>query len=60
MLTVMKRRGYQKPAWFTAQEFAGSVPDSQELDSFTAAYYAVRFGGDREASREMATALKRL
>jgi transglutaminase-like putative cysteine protease len=62
MLQMMKRRGYQKPVWFTPQEFAASVPTGQEdtLERFTAAYYAVRFGGDSAASKEMSAALERL
>ncbi len=62
MLDMMKRRGYQKPGWFTAQEFAGSVRAdvTEELDRFTAAYYSVRFGGNSEDSRAMAAILERL
>ncbi len=74
MLDLMRRRGYQKPGWFTAQEFAASVRDTgirepgnpesatriEELERFTAAYNALRFGGNRESSREMAAALQRL
>jgi transglutaminase-like putative cysteine protease len=60
MLMIMKRRGYLKPSWFTAQEFASSVRENKELDPFTAAYYAVRFGGNSSASRDMAKALERL
>ncbi len=60
MLKVMKQRGYQKPLWFTPQEFAASVEGEEALEPFTAAYYAVRFGGQTGASREMATALDHL
>ncbi len=56
MLETLKPQGYQKPAWFTADEFAVSV-HAEELDRFTAAYYAVRFGGDSGAAREMVGAL---
>ncbi len=60
MLKVMRRRGYQKPGWFTAEEFATGVRESEELPSFTAAYYAVRFGGDTGAAKDMADSLDRL
>jgi transglutaminase-like putative cysteine protease len=62
MLRMMKRRGYQKPPWLTPQEFAASIPPAagEDLDRFTAAYYALRFGGDRAASRDMSEALERL
>jgi transglutaminase-like putative cysteine protease len=62
LLEIMKRRGYQKPAWFTAQEFARSVrtEEFEELDRFTKAYYSVRFGGNAEHSRDMAALLERL
>jgi len=62
MLVLMKRRGFQKPAWFTPQEFANSVPPAAgaDLTGFTDAYYAVRFGGDREAARKMLEELDKL
>jgi transglutaminase-like putative cysteine protease len=62
MLALMKRRGFQKPAWFTPQEFANSVPTEAgaDLEQFTAAYYAVRFGGNPEASRKMVESLEKL
>jgi hypothetical protein len=58
----MKRRGFQKPAWFTPQEFADSVPSAAgaDLDQFTAAYYALRFGGKPEAARKMVDELDKL
>lgn len=62
MLLTMKRRGFQKPAWFTPQEFADSVPSAAgaDLDQFTAAYYALRFGGKPEAARKMVDELDKL
>ncbi len=48
MLRAAKRRGYQKPPWFTAAEFAGSLPNDAfggAVNEFTVAYNALRFGG---------------
>ena len=48
MLRILKRRGFQKPAWFTPAEFAGSLPPGPvgaAVGEFTAAYNAMRFGG---------------
>ena len=55
MLHILKRRGYQKPPWFTPAEFAASLPRTQLGDSvgeFTATYNALRFGGHVEAASE--------
>jgi hypothetical protein len=48
MLRILKRRGFQKPAWFTPAEFANSLPPGPvgaAVGEFTAAYNAMRFGG---------------
>jgi hypothetical protein len=48
MLHILKRRGFQKPAWFTPAEFASSLPAGPvgaTVGEFTAAYNAMRFGG---------------
>ena len=53
MLRILKRRGYQKPAWFTPAEFAASLPHTrlgEAAGEFTAAYNAWRFGGHAEAA----------
>jgi transglutaminase-like putative cysteine protease len=62
MLHAMKQRGYQKPGWFTPQEFASSIPQpaGDDVERFTASYYAVRFGGDGAAARDMSAALEKL
>ncbi len=62
MLHTMKQRGYQKPGWFTPQEFASSIPHpvGDDVERFTASYYAVRFGGDGAAARDMSAALEKL
>jgi len=46
MLELLKRRGYQKPAWFTPHEFAASLPRTElgmTVEQFTEAYNALRF-----------------
>jgi len=46
MLDLLKRRGYQKPAWFTPTEFARSLPSGQlgtAVTEFTGQYNALRF-----------------
>ncbi|MFN7998030.1 MAG: transglutaminaseTgpA domain-containing protein [Bryobacteraceae bacterium] len=63
MLKLLKRRGYQKPAWFTPHEFASSLPQSQLgslVMQFTAAYNALRFGGDAEAAPQLSALLVEL
>jgi hypothetical protein len=48
MLHVLKRQGFQKPAWFTPVEFAESLPRgamAAAVAEFTAAYNDLRFGG---------------
>jgi transglutaminase-like putative cysteine protease len=52
MLRMMKKRGYEKPAWFTPREFAATVRQSA-LDEFTEAYNALRYGGDTNAAERM-------
>jgi hypothetical protein len=63
MLELLRRRGYHKPAWFTASEFAASLPVS-DLGSlvaeFTAAYQAVRFGGRVESAPRLSSLLEEL
>jgi hypothetical protein len=47
MLELLKRRGYEKPAWFTPTEFAQSLPPGQmgtAVTEFTVKYNALRFG----------------
>ncbi len=47
MLHILKRRGFQKPVWFTPAEFAASLAGShfeRTVAEFTATYNALRFG----------------
>jgi protein-glutamine gamma-glutamyltransferase len=63
MLAMVKRRGYQKPPWFTPAEFAASLPDGafgRAVGEFTTVYNAVRFGGRTQAAQRLSTLLDRL
>jgi hypothetical protein len=63
MLHVLKRHGYQKPAWFTPVEFAASLaasPFGGSVAEFTAAYNALRFGGRIDAAPRLSTLLDEL
>ena len=63
MLKLLKRRGYEKPAWFTPHEFARSLPPSEMgtlVEQFTAAYNALRFGGRADAAPRMSALLEEL
>jgi transglutaminase-like putative cysteine protease len=63
MLQVLKRRGYQKPPWFTPLEFAASLPRTplgSTAGEFTAAYNAWRFGGRRELAPRLTALLEEL
>jgi protein-glutamine gamma-glutamyltransferase len=54
MLRLARRRGYQKPPWFTPAEFASSLPPDAfggAVGEFTAAYNALRFGRRSEGPR---------
>ena len=60
MLQILKRRGYQKPAWFTPVEFAASLPRTQlgtAVIEFTATYNALRFGGHTEVAPRLSALL---
>jgi hypothetical protein len=61
MLEALKRRGYQKPAWFTPAEFAAPLPPAaagEAVREFTAAYNALRFGGRGEAAPRLSDLLE--
>jgi transglutaminase-like putative cysteine protease len=63
MLKVMKRRGYQKPPWFTPAEFAATLPLSDvasAVEEFTNGYQALRFGGDLAAAQRLGVLLGQL
>ncbi len=61
MLRLAQRRGYQKPPWFTPAEFASSIPREAfggAMSEFTAAYNALRFGGQAESARRLSDLLE--
>ena len=63
MLHILKRRGYQKPPWFTPAEFAASLPRTPLGDSvgeFTDAYNALRFGGHAGTAPRLSILLDRM
>lgn len=63
MLHVLKRHGYQKPAWFTPAEFARSLAGThlgRPVEDFTTAYNALRFGGRTEAAPRLSILLDEL
>jgi transglutaminase-like putative cysteine protease len=63
MLELLKRRGYQKPAWFTPHEFAASLPRTEMgllVGQFTEAYNALRFGGRVAVAPQLSHLLERL
>ncbi|HOK45652.1 MAG TPA: DUF4129 domain-containing protein, partial [Bryobacteraceae bacterium] len=63
LLALLKRKGYQKPAWITPLEFARLLPPSETatlVASFTAAYNDLRFGGNPAAASRMVEALDAL
>lgn len=63
MLQILKRRGYQKPPWFTPAEFAASLPQNplgHAVGEFTETYNALRFGGHTEAAPKLSILLDRM
>lgn len=63
MLAILKRRGYQKPAWFTPAEFAASLagsPLAGAVGEFTVAYNALRFGGRTDVAPRLSVLLDEL
>ena len=63
MLSILERRGYRKPSWFTPDEFAASLPPGAlalAVAEFTAAYNALRFGRRAPLRPRMASLLEEL
>lgn len=60
MLDLLKRRGYERPAWFTPAEFAASLPRNglqEAVSAFTKSYNELRFGGVTEAAPRLSALL---
>ncbi len=63
MLAILRRRGYEKPAWLTPAEFARVLPASptaEVVHRLTSAYNELRFGGRSEAGVRMIELLREL
>ncbi|HEV3331775.1 MAG TPA: DUF3488 and transglutaminase-like domain-containing protein [Bryobacteraceae bacterium] len=63
MLDILRRRGYQKPEWFTPAEFAASLPSNGiglTVTEFTATYNQWRFGGRMDVAPRLSQLLDRL
>jgi transglutaminase-like putative cysteine protease len=63
MLRLLKRRGFEKPAWITPAEFASMLPSSPAsalVASFTTAYNGLRFGSDPGAAGRMMSLLEQI
>ena len=63
MLQVLKRRGYEKPAWFTPAEFAAALPATSlgtAVGEFTWKYNQWRFGCRTELSQRLSELLDEL
>ena len=63
MLRVLEKRGYERPAWITPNEFARGLPATEVaplVDDLTEAYQQLRYGGRREAGPRMLRLLEQL
>ena len=63
MLQILRRRGFQKPLWFTPTEFAASLPASAlgaRVLQFTGTYNELRFGGRTEVAPQLSALLDEL
>ena len=60
MLDRLARRGFQKPGWFTPNEFARHLPVAEKarVAEFTEVYNAIRYGGDAAATAHLAAMLR--
>lgn len=63
MLQLLRKAGYEKPAWLTPAEFATLLPASdlsRLVQQFTAAYQDLRYSGDGNAGVKMLALLHEL
>lgn len=63
MLKILERKGIEKPAWVTANEFVRLMPASELtpiIEDLTILYHELRFGGRREAGPRMLALIEQL
>jgi hypothetical protein len=63
MLSLLERRGIQKPPWLTPSEFARVLPSTELtplVEDLTSAYVEFRFGGKCEAAPRMVQLLDQM
>ncbi len=63
MLHILKRRGFQKPAWLTPGEFLVTLPPSPMAElatKLTATYHELRFGDSHDSAPRMLALLEQL
>jgi transglutaminase-like putative cysteine protease len=63
MLELLRRRGFEKPAWITPGEFVLQLPPelpSPLVADLTRAYQDVRFGGHQEQATRMVSLMEEL
>jgi hypothetical protein len=63
MLRILERRGIEKPAWVTANEFVGLIADPELVpivEDVTLLYHDLRFGGERAAGPRMLALIEQL
>jgi len=62
MLNALGKRGFEKPAWFTPDEFARHLPAQERaaVARFTTVYNKVRFGGNAAGNAELIELLHKI
>lgn len=63
LLAILRRRGYEKPAWLTPAEFARLIPESglaDQVSEFTRLYHDLRYGNRAAAGEQMLGMLQQL
>ncbi len=63
LLRILRRKGFEKPGWFTPAEFVASLPEgplNSVVADFTEGYNAMRFGGRMEIAPRLAILLDEL
>jgi hypothetical protein len=63
LVVLLRRKGFERPAWMTPVEFMKSMPSSEDVplvEEFTVCYNRLRFGGHAEAAPRMLDLLEAL